>query len=248
MLFRYCPACGAQIYASLETSNATPEMFMDLFNSLYNLLADSHNAKRTEYFPPLSEKIIIRRAKLEVETDYNDMIRNLRMKFVPPNASAITGSYHQSLSNALAGYTFRSIEELIANKKSPLLSETEKHSIMSTMFKESASDLHTPPYNALDSNNLVDNRVLFCFSIRWNNGHLKYMLADKDYNYKLFAVILSDAITMSIETYGKVIRSFIPDANIQEIVNRKRRSIEDNTQQDLLFGYIVRLCESLSPY
>lgn len=80
--FRYCPSCGSQAYTSLESTNAKPESFLGLFNSLYNLLADINNNKRSAYLPSFSEQIITRRCKLEYEDDYSDMVRSLAMKFV----------------------------------------------------------------------------------------------------------------------------------------------------------------------
>jgi hypothetical protein len=54
-LFRFCPACGGRIHIPLERTNAKPEMFIDLMNSLYSLLVDKNNASRTKYLPALSE-------------------------------------------------------------------------------------------------------------------------------------------------------------------------------------------------
>lgn len=160
--FRYCPTCGGQLYVSLDTPNAKPEMFIDLFNSSYNLLADKNNDSRSKYLPNLSENIIARRGELEYEDDYQDMIRNLGMKFVPPNAT--TDMYYLSLTNTLAGYTYRSIEELIAK---------------------------------------------------------------------------------SMKYHEKIFKLLIPSADVTAIVERKREVIEDGTEQDLLFGYIVKLSEFL---
>ena len=69
--FRYCPTCGGRLYFSLDTPNAKPEMFIDFFNSLYNLLADKNNDSRSKYLPNLSEKIIARRCKPGVDTVYS---------------------------------------------------------------------------------------------------------------------------------------------------------------------------------
>lgn len=243
---RYCSACGNELYASLDSSTAKPEMFTDLFNSLYNLLADKNNDNRTKYFPDLSEKIIARRCKLEYEDDYKDMIRNLTMKFVPPDATA--DMYYLSLSNTLAGYTYRSVEELIVKKKSAQLSEADKNRLMSLVVKEAADDFNNSCYKALDSNNYLDKRVLFCLAIRWNNGQLKYLLADDIYHQKWFFNILSQNITKSMKYHEKMFNLLTPGANVHALVNRKREAIEQNAEQDLLFGYIVKLSESLNPY
>jgi len=244
--FRYCPSCGGQLYVSLDTSNPKPEMFIDLFNSLYNLLADKNNDRRSKYLPILSENIIARRCKLEYEDDYRDMIRNLSMKFVPPDATA--DMYYLSLSNTLAGYTYRFVEELIVKRKSEILSEAEKRQLMSSLFKEAEHDLKDSCYKVLDPGNFVDNRVLFCFSVRWKNGQLKYLLADDIYQRVWFSNILSQNIATSMKYYEKIFKILVPGTDVTAIVDRKREVIEENVEQDLIFGYIVKLCESLSPY
>jgi hypothetical protein len=244
--FRYCPTCGGQLYVSLDTPNAKPEMFIDLFNSLYNLLADKNNDSRSKYLPNLSENIIARRCKLEYEDDYQDMIRNLGMKFVPPNAA--TDMYYLSLTNTLAGYTYRSIEELIVKRKSEMLSEAEKRHFMSSLLKDAEHDLENSCYKVLDTSNFVDNRVLFCLSVRWKNGQLKYLLADDIYQREWFFNILSQNIAKSMKYHEKIFKLLMPGADVTAIVERKREAIEDGTEQDFLFGYIVKLSESLSPY
>jgi hypothetical protein len=213
--FRYCPSCGSQLYVSLDTSDAKPEMFIDLFNSLYNLLADKNNDGRSKYLPILSENIIARRCKLEYEDDYRDMIRNLGMKFVPLDATA--DMYYLSLTNTLAGYTYRFVEELIVKRKSEMLSETEKRQLMSSLFKEAEHDLKDFCYKVLDPSNFVDNRVLFCLSVRWKNGQLKYLLADDIYQREWFFNILSQNIVTSMKYHEKIFKILIPGADVTAI-------------------------------
>jgi len=194
----------------------------------------------------LAKNIIARRCKLEYEDDYRDMIRNLGMTFVPPDATA--DMYYLSLTNTLAGYTYRSIEELIVKRKNEVLSEAEKRQLMSSLFKEAEHDLKDSCYKVLDQLNFVDNRVLFCLSVRWKNGQLKYLLADDRYQREWFFKILSQNIATSIKYHEKIFKILIPGANVTAIVDKKRETIEQNEEQNLLFGYIVKLCESLSPY
>lgn len=129
-----------------------------------------------------------------------------------------------------------------------MLSEAEKHQLMSSLFKEAEHDLKDSCYKVLDPSNFVDNRLLFCLAVRWKNGQLKYLLADEIYQSEWFFDILSQNIAMSMKYYEKVFKILIPGANVKAIVDRKREAIEQSAEQDLLFGYIVKLCESLNPY
>jgi hypothetical protein len=42
-------------------------------------------------------------------------------------------------------------------------------------------------------------------------------------------------------------RLLMPGSNAQAITTMKHSSFEENVQEDFLFGYIVRLAESLNP-
>lgn len=243
--FRYCPSCGAEAYVSLDASNAKPESFIDLFNSLYNLLTDKNNDERSKHLPVLSENIITRRCKLEYEADVNDMLRNLVMKFVPPEATV--GMYHLSLTNVLTGYTYRSIEEFVVNKKSQKLSEADKTYLMTSLFKEAGQELKNSCYKVLDPNNPIDNRVLFCLALRWDNRHMKYLLAEEKFQSKWYPNILSQNIATSQKYHEEMFKLLLPGADVMSIFARKRAAIEDGVEQDILFGYIVKLAESLNP-
>jgi hypothetical protein len=51
-----------------------------------------------------------------------------------------------------------------------------------------------------------------------------------------------------VKYHEKIFKILIPSADVTAIVDRKQEAIEQGTEQDILFGYIVKLCESLSPY
>ena len=129
-----------------------------------------------------------------------------------------------------------------------MLSKAEKRQLMSSLFKEAERDLKDSCYKVLDPSNFVDNRVVFCLSVRWKNGQLKYLLADDLYQREWFFNILSQNIATSMKYYEKIFKILVPGTDVTAIVDRKREVIEENVEQDLIFGYIVKLCESLSPY
>lgn len=243
--FRYCPLCGAPAYAALDSTNANPESFLDLFNSLYNLIADRNNYERVICLPTLSEQTIARRCKIEFDDDYGSMIRNLAAKFIPP--AAAENLYHLYLTNTLSGYAYRSVEELIFKGESPSLSESEKAYFFNAFFSEAGEDLKQSGYKVLDTRNNLDNRVLFCLSIRWDNRHLKFQLADDKFQDEWGSVILSQNILSSLTHHENIFRLLYPGADAKSLVAKKRSAIADGTQQDFLFGYIVKLAETLNP-
>lgn len=244
--FRYCPSCGERIYISLEALNAKPELFIDLLNSLYNLIADKNNDRRTEYFPVLSESIIIRRCKIE----YDDQVKSILLDSILKGGlpDALRDLYHLSLTNTLSGYTYRSIEEFIVNIKSEKLSESEKNSLISSLFKEAGEALRNDCYKVLNPDNIVDNRVLFCLSLRWDNRHMKYLLADEKHQSEWYSNILSQNTANSMKYHEKIYKILRLDADVKSIIARKQNAIQENVEQDIIFGYIVKLCESLNPY
>jgi hypothetical protein len=243
--FRYCPSCGSEAYAPLDVRDPKPESFIDLFNSLFNLLADQENAKRSEYFSTFSEKVIARRCKLDFEDAYNDIVRNLGMKFVEP--SAVAELYHLTLTLTLSGYVFRSVEEIITKRRSDPLQESDRAWLMTSLFKEAGDDLNRSCYRPLAVKNDVDRRVLFCLALRWDNRHLKYQLTEDKYAHEWASIILSQNLTTCIKCHEKVFGLLMPGSNAQAITTMKHSSFEENVQEDFLFGYIVRLAESLNP-
>lgn len=243
--FRYCPSCSAPAYTSLEPENATPDSFPDLFNSLYNLLADRSNSKRSQYLPSSSEQVITRRCKIEFDDEYGGMVRNLVAKFIPPTAAE--NLYHLYLTNTLTGYTYRSIEEIISKRKSPPLSESDKEYFMRSLFSEAGDDLKQSGYKVLDPGDHLDNRVLFCLAIRWGNRHLKFQLVDDKFQDKWGETILSQNISLGMEHHESIFRLLFPGADAKSMAAKKHSEIADGTQQDFLFGYIVKLAESLVP-
>ena len=247
LLFRFCPTCGEPAYVSLDLAHAKPEYFFDLMNSLYNLLADRNNPRRREYLPALSEEVMCRKCRIEIEGEVSDIQRRVFLPDGPPDA--ILRLYHASLSDALSGYAYRFIEEFVVQKKSQPLSVLEKHYLLSSMRQEAEEDLATEGYRDLKPDDRVDSRVLLCLSIRWDNRHLRYLLADEKTHEKWYATIHADAFERSTAitraVYSQIYHS---DTLAEQYVSRNQENIADNVQQDISFGYIVKLCESLDPY
>ena len=131
--FRFCPRCGEPLFHRLDSPNPSLEDFIPLLNSLYNLLAVTReqppNPDRRHDLPELSEKVMARRSRIEHEEGR----RHLRWSTITrPVADLLSAEetmmelYTLSLSNALAGYAYRSIEEMVCRRRSPRIPEAKK--------------------------------------------------------------------------------------------------------------------------
>jgi hypothetical protein len=245
-LFRFCPFCSAPIHISLEQINTKPELFIDQMNSLYNFIADKNNEKRSEYLPPLSESIMSRRCKIEFEDEFRSISMTYLTKGGLPDA--VLDLYPMSLTNSLSGYVYRTVEELVTHKKSAELSDTDRQYLRTSMYREAEADLKNSYYKVLREDNALDNRVLFCLALRWDNRHLKYLLADDEQQGEWFSKVLSQNIERTIQYNERAFRALKPNTDITALLDRKQGAIRNGVEQDILFGYIVKLSESLYPY
>jgi hypothetical protein len=245
-LFRFCPSCGEPLHILLEQINAKPELFIDLMNSLYNLIADKSNEKRTEYLPSLSENIMSRRCKIEFE----DEVRSISIMYLTKGGlpDAVLDLYPMALTNSLSGYVYRTIEEFVTHKKSTKLSDADREYLVTSMYKEAEADLRNSCYKVLSENNELDRRVLFCLALRWDNRHLKYLLADDEQQGEWFYEVLSQNIETTINCHERAFEALKSNTDITALMSRRKDAIRDGVEQDILFGYIVKLSESLYPY
>jgi len=247
ILFRFCPACGEPVYVSLDVPHAKPEYFFDLMNPLYNLLADRDNPRRREYLPALSEEVIVRKCRIDFEAELSDIRTHVFLPVSLPDT--VEELYHMSLSDALSGYAYRSIEEFVVQNRSQRLSHSDKRDLLSSLRQEAEGDLATEGYGDLNLDDTIDSRVLLCLSIRWDNRHLRYLLADERSHEKWWSTIYSDAIDRSVTiTRGVYSAIYNSETLAERFLSENQENVADNVQQDISFGYIVKLCESLDPY
>jgi hypothetical protein len=147
------------------------------------------------YLPALSEKVMARRSRIEHEMD----VKHLRMAtFKKAGAEEIlTDLYTLSLSTALSGYVYRSVEEMICKRTNHPLSEAEKNGLLRLMYRESGTALTDTEYRVLRPSDAVDSRLLFCLALRWDNRHLNYFLADDDIQREWWATMLSQNMELA---------------------------------------------------
>jgi hypothetical protein len=244
---RFCPKCGTQLYVTLDQPGATPESFVPLLNSLYNLLAigkgESAHPERTKYIPELSDLVMIRRSRIEHQTMRRNFL-SLIIKDIDVDA-ALMDFYKLSLSNALAGYAYRSVEEMIYRTRSERLSVSEKNSLISSMSEGCGDDLRESGYKDLRADDVVDRRLLFCLALRWNNRHLNHLLAEEPVQREWWATLVSQNFRLSENCAECVFRAMGVLKDGKGLSDRDKESARDNAEEDLIHGYIVRFAESL---
>lgn len=241
---RNCPACGEPIFLALDRTNARPENFFDLLTSLYNLVANKENPRRARYLPGVSEKVIQRRCEIEFRdearvfgfgnSDNDDWPEEVRDIFA------------MALSNALIGYTYRYVEEFIMGGKCAELAAAEKTALVSALMTGEAG-FRESCFRVLDPENEIDGRVLFCLALKINENYLRYMLAGEEQQNERFRNVLEQSIEKTIYFYGMAFRALWPDKDLRQFLSGREGIIRKNVEKDFLFGYVVRLSESLNP-
>lgn len=242
---RNCPVCGKALYASLDMSNARPEKFFDLMTSLYNLVADQENAERHRYIAPLSESIIIRRCSIEFGDELHALSFDFESEYEWPEE--VRDLYAMCLTNALCGYVFRAVEEFVAREKSPELSKDEINRILVSLDTVSVEIFGKSGYKFLDPLDETDRRVMFCLAMLMNRSHMEYMLADKEQHEAWFSSIIEQSAERAIDFYRIAFGALRPPQSNTDLLLKWHGFVRGQVERGLLFGYIVRLSESLKP-
>jgi hypothetical protein len=186
-----------------------------------------------------------RRSQIEHEMDMKELFMATFNK--PGAEEVLMNLYTLSLSTALAGYVYRSVEEMICKRTNYPLSEIEKNSLLSSMYQETGAALTDSEYCVLRPDDAVDGRLLFCLALRWDNRHLKYLLADDEIQQEWWATVLAQSIELGEERVEHVYRAMELIGPRNGLSDQTKEAVRDGIEQDLLHGYIVKLAESLIP-
>jgi hypothetical protein len=235
---RQCPVCDEPLYLSLDDANAKPETFLDLMTSLYNLIADGNNEERERYISSLSEQAILRRCDLELQCLQSILPGKYSEEECPDE---VLDLLKMSLTSALAGYAFRSIEEFVAGKRCRELTYAEKEYIFASLDR---ADIN----KKLSYGDEIDGRILFCLALRLDGAYIKYSLINYNEKNDLSGSIIKQCVEETILFYKAALRTLWPAANIDEFINFHRKNIEAKVEKEFTFGYLVRLSESLNPF
>ncbi len=186
-----------------------------------------------------------RRSRIEHEADIKELFP---FALIQPGAdSVLMDLYTLSLSNALAGYVYRTVEEMTCESSTPPLSKQEKSYLLRTMYEESGSDLTSSEYRDLRDDDAIDSRLLFCLAIRWKNRQLNYMLADEATHRRWWAIVFGENVELSENCFERVYRDLGRLRTNQGLSDDAKEMVRGFVEQDVIHGYIAKLAESLDP-
>lgn len=247
---RNCPVCGEPIFLTIDRNHAAPEHFYELMTSMYNMVADRDNPGRARYLPGMSERAIQRRCEIEFQDEAHYFgFGHLDNEDWPEELRDI---FAMALSNTLTGYVYRCVEEFICRSGLPAggkrgeLAAAERRALISALTAEETG-FSESCYRVLDPDNEVDSRVLLCLALRINENYLRYLLAEEDQQDEWFRCVLEQSIEKTTYFYGMAFRAMWPDRDLRLFMATRRGPIRKNVEKDFLFGYVVRLSESLYP-
>jgi hypothetical protein len=158
----------------------------------------------------------------------------------PGRLEAIGMRIQARSSNAVTGYAVRECEELIVRRKLPPLpmkTIQEGIAFVGTQYK----DEYVVKRIARDMPGDADRqRIMFIFYLQDHNKHMNYFL-DESMIGKYFDMILQPNVELTLQKH----RDALSAAGVRRTL--KEVEIAEEVLNDVVFGYCVRLSESLFP-
>ena len=241
---RFCPQCGNPFFVDLSRKDLTGDIFLDVLNSLYSLIITVDIPDRDVYFHPASRRMINKRYELEHKAEMKALGRGIfefpaENKF-PVRMEAINMRIKSRSSNTLAGYAIRAAEELIVKDKTLPFSSREIEDGINS-FQNVYGDEYLVKDIAIHmSDKAEERRVLFTFFIQDDNKHMNYFL-DEPLLQRWFGTFIESNTEATLQRYQDAFSA------IGSHATPKKDEIAEEVLNDMVFGYCVRLSESLFP-
>ena len=254
-LNRFCQNCGAPIYLSLDSPNLKNEDLSDIFYSLQNLICNREGKERDKYISKESEEVLYqpnKRLRDEFpETRFESGTPNALGKYLQPMEidSAIANVFGRYRTNALTGYAARVAEELHTGKQSGALSKKDVESLINDFIEQKKKiDGNNFKYSEKDLVNPVDRRLIFCEALSAGDlsggknvddgKYLRFTLEDKRTVQDFLSRTIAQNLKWTIEATERIAGMGFC---------RTDEEIKQKVVGDIIFGYCVRLGESLDP-
>jgi len=237
---RFCPQCGHPLFVDLSRNDLTPDMFLDVLTSVYSLITTQHR-QRDIYFHPVSCRLIEKRHELEHGEEFQSlMVGGFGTTGFPGFLEAIGMRISARYSNWVTGYAVRTSEELIAKTKSlPLAWKAIQEGI--ALVRTQHKDEYIIRHIALNMSDAAEQeRILFILYLQDDNKHMSYFL-DETMLAKNFDIVLRTNMEATFQRYRD---SF---SITQGRITVGKDEIAEEALNDMVFGYCVRLSESLFP-
>lgn len=240
---RFCPDCGQPLFVDLSRSDLRPDDFLDVLNSLYNLIIIIGHKQRDAHFHPVSRRLMNARFELEHREEFGALMfgsLGVGETRFPGRLEAIGMRVSARSSNAVTGYAVRACEELIVRRKLPPLpikTIQEGIDFVGTQYK----DEYIVKRIAKDMPSDADRqRIMFIFYLQDDNRHVNYFL-DESMIEKHFGTVLGQNVELTLQKH----REAISVAGIRRTF--KEDELAEEVLSDIVFGYCLKLSESLFP-
>lgn len=247
---RYCEKCGNPLFVLFYSPRSKKEKFIDVFNSIYSLLRDRSAPERQNFFSSLSEQMLWQRS-CKLYENYVKNVPLLRTKLgLNPYNFDLNPLYQSSASTAILGYSSRTAEELHTGKISKMLDLAEIDQIITKYINEGKRE-HGDGFlwGKQDVEDSYTKRIVFCEALRTGNLYEKFSLFDKEEIQSWKDVILKDNIDTNLklreEALSKIYGSLL---TARKMISDKQEQFAVDIEQDFIFGYCLRLNESLMPF
>ena len=239
---KFCSECGNTLLMLVEqiisnTKPITKELLIDACESLYNRIIDDDKIKK-KYYKSVSEKVLLNRVdKLYPKGIMTEMMAAIDKRYTrKAEFKAILRSY--SMSSALQGYVVRLCEELLSGeylKIKKLAKEQIKKYIRA--YLEKVKDIPEFKYTFQEIMSTPE-KLLDCFAYYFaldENRYNQYSIAGKEIVIMIMGVIIND-----------IFKPFFADYEdfLGKPINNKEE-LSENVVEDVIWGYCLKLSESL---
>lgn len=214
-----------------------------MLNSTYNLVITVGHKQRDIYFHPVSRRLMNARFELEHREEFGALMfggLGAGATMFPGRLEAIGVRITARSSNAVTGYAVRASEELIVRRKLPPLpvkAIQEGIALVRSQYKDEYIVKRIAQDMPCDADR---ERIMFIFYLQGDNKHMNYFL-DELMIGKYFDIILQQNAELTLQKH----RDALSAAGVRRTL--KEDELAGEVLNDIVFGYCVKLSESLFP-
>ena len=241
---RFCERCGTPLHVILESPTIQNVQFIDIFNSVFNLLANKTNLGRKKYYPQTSEDLLFARTRREYDDAYKHYSFQRTTLGLDPFDFDLQTLFTVSSTTTLAGYSTRTTEELKTGNRSNRMPAEEADSMLVRFLNEGKAELGEEfGYSESDLATPSSRWETFCVALRWKDKFLDYALLGRDELVAFMTSIIGQSATQTLAVMREAFVTIYNSKKMEKLATRERAEIE--ATKDFLFGYCLKLSESI---
>jgi zinc-ribbon domain len=241
---RFCERCGTPLHVILESPTIQNVEFIEVFNSVFNLLANKTNLDRTKYFLKTSEDLLFAKNRREYEDAYKNYSFQRATFGLDPLDFDLRTLFTVFNTTTLAGYSTRVTEELKTGNRSNRMPAEEADSMLVRFLQEGKAELGEEfGYSERDFATPSSRWETFCVALRWKDRFLHYALLDRDELVAFMTSIIGQSTTQTLAVMRETFVQIYDSKKMEQLATRERA--ETDATKDFLFGYCLKLSESI---